>query len=166
MGAVTELTPARAAATTAVLASRVAASRRTYLARDSVFILLCCLLRCAELLGTADSVQQNHAAVHAQDRIGNAFVVAAEVTDHDGQDTAADAVDDLTQLGNGGVDLVGCHEDGTQHQTAAEDLSCHPGITVIAHGEQEGQNSNSADVSHGDPGSDDLAVQQIDEADE
>ena len=60
------------------------------------FSFLCrLLLGCTELHGTADLIQQHRAGVHAQDGIGHALAVAAEVADQNGDDAAADAVDDL-----------------------------------------------------------------------
>ena len=83
-----------------------------------------------------------------------------------GDDAAADAVDDLPQLGQRGSYVVGGHEDSAQHQSAAEHLGGHPGNAVIALGEQERQNRHGANVSQRNPGGDDLAVQQVNKADD
>ena len=99
--------------------------------------------------------------VHDQDRIGDAFGEQTEVTEDDGEHTAANTVDHLTHGGGRGGGVVGGHENGAQHHTAGKQGIKHPADGIAGLGEHQGQHSHSAQIGNRNSGRDNLAEDQI-----
>ena len=112
----------------------------------------------AKAPGHASAVQQPYAAVHGEDSPAHPVGVGAKVAQQHGEQAASYAKQDLAAGGDRGGGVVGGHEDGTQHQPAAEELGQHPGHTAaVSLGEQEGEQSHGGKEGQRCPGLDDPA---------
>ena len=77
----------------------------------------------SESLGLGQLINIPDKGVHDQNCEGNAFVVAAEIADEHRNGTASDAEQKSAVFGDRCCGIVGCHENCTEHQTAANDLT-------------------------------------------
>ena len=116
--------------------------------------------------GTGKAVNVPHKGVHDQDGEGHAFGIGAEVTEEHGDKAASHAEDQSAARRDGGGDVVGRHEDGTQHQTARQKLCQHEAYVKesAALREEQGNDGYCSEVAYGDVKGNDLSHHQIDAA--
>ena len=93
-----------------------------------------------------------------ENRVAHALGIVAPEADENGDQTAANAEDDLAPFGVGGACVVGRHEDRAEHQTARENLR----KDVLA--ADEGHQRDGADKGDGRVPCNDAAHQQINAA--
>ena len=67
------------------------------------------------------SVNERSEGIHDEDGKRHAFRIAAPVANDDGKKADAHAIDELSARCHRRRDVVGSHEDGTQHESTAKD---------------------------------------------
>ena len=112
------------------------------------------------------TVDKRSKRIHDENGERHTLWIGSPVADDDGEQSDTNAIDELTLRRHGRGDIVGCHEDGTQQQSATQDDGGGSSIGGIDEVHHAAKQKDGADDADRDVPRDNLTPQHEGEAEE